>query len=174
MWTPAASTWSNRSYWPALITRAPSRLSLFARSQVLISRETLYSSDAAILSLMNDTDTRDGGLSLHFHNGRLQLNMGPRWLDDAIRVETTGRFEPGQWLHVAVTYDNSRTAAGIHVFVNGEPAPLRVGVDLLTGGLTTPTLLRIGSRSDVVLDAGTGGLGLVLSHSSYSLPSHRS
>jgi hypothetical protein len=102
--------------------------------------------DATILSLMNDKDTRDGGLSLHFRDGRLQLNMGPRWLDDALRVETERRFEPGEWLHVAVTYDASRLAAGLKVYVNGEMQPLRVGVDLLTGGLTTPTLVRIGSR----------------------------
>jgi hypothetical protein len=102
--------------------------------------------DATVLSLMNDKDTRDGGLSLHFREGRLQMNMGPRWLDDAIRLETERRFETGRWLHVAVTYDASRVAPGLKLYVDGELQQVRIGVDLLTGGLTTPTLVRLGSR----------------------------
>jgi hypothetical protein len=104
------------------------------------------SADATVLSLMNDKDTRDGGLSLHVRDGRLQLNMGPRWLDDALRVETEHRFETGRWLHVAATYDASRVAKGLKLYVDGEVQPVRVGVDLLTGGLTAPTMVRLGSR----------------------------
>jgi hypothetical protein len=102
--------------------------------------------DATVLSLMNDKDTRDGGLSVHFREGRLQINMGPRWLDDAIRLESEHRFETGQWLHVAATYDASRVASGLALYVNGERQSVRVGVDLLTGGLTAPKMVRLGSR----------------------------
>jgi hypothetical protein len=37
----------------------------------------------------------------------------------------------GQWLHLAVTYDGSSRAAGMKVFLNGEPSDTEVAADSL-------------------------------------------
>ena len=41
-------------------------------------------------------------------NGKLQVNLVQRWLDDALRVETERAVELDQWHHVMMTYDGSR------------------------------------------------------------------
>ena len=53
---------------------------------------------------MTHVDEGDG-YTLHLENGRVQLNLVKRWLDDAIRVETERRLEPERWYHVIATYD---------------------------------------------------------------------
>ena len=57
---------------------------------------------------------------------RLQVNLVQRWLDDCLRVETERVLEPNQWHHVAMTYDGSRLADGIQIYVDGEPQKLQL------------------------------------------------
>ncbi len=97
-----------------------------------------------ILSRMADTD-RAEGYSLHLQDGRLQLNLVKRWLDDALRVETVRRLEPGRWHHVAATYDGSRVAGGVRIYVDGRPEPLRVNLDDLNQSFETKEPFRIGA-----------------------------
>ena len=47
-----------------------------------------------------------------------------RWRD-AIRVETAAVVPVDEWAHVAVTYDGSREAAGVKVYVDGKPERLQ-------------------------------------------------
>src|SRR5581483_5755489 len=69
-----------------------------------------------VLARMADTD-RAEGYALHLERGRGQLNLVKRWLDDAIRVETETPLAPGRWHHVAASYDGSRLAAGIRIYL---------------------------------------------------------
>ena len=48
-----------------------------------------------------------GGYNLQLNRGKLQLNLIARWLDDALRVETTEPLRTDRWQHVVVTYDGS-------------------------------------------------------------------
>ena len=58
--------------------------------------------------------------------------MSHFWPGDAIGVETIEPLEADRWTHVAVLYDGSGRAAGLRVFLDGEPAATRVTADSLT------------------------------------------
>jgi hypothetical protein len=96
-----------------------------------------------IISRMTDAEHADGYYVV-LEQGRLQLNLIKRWLDDALRVETEAALVPGQWQHVVVTYDGSRLASGVQIYVNGKAQKLRVVLDLLNQTFATKEPLRIG------------------------------
>ncbi|MEX2120162.1 MAG: DUF1553 domain-containing protein [Pirellulales bacterium] len=103
-----------------------------------------------IVSRMTDEERADG-YGIHLVDGKVQVNLVKRWLDDAIRVETQTVLSPGEWRHVLVTYDGSRVAAGVQVYIDGEPQPMRVLLDDLNQSFQTKQPLRIGGG------AGPGG-----------------
>src|SRR5262249_43400690 len=95
-----------------------------------------------IVSRMVDVPQGEG-YSLELKGGRLQLNLVKRWLDDSLRVETENKLAPGQWHHVAAVYDGSRVAAGVRLYVNGEPQKLRILLDDLNQSFQTKEPLRL-------------------------------
>jgi hypothetical protein len=99
----------------------------------------------AILSRMDDTAMAEG-YNLHLEKGKVQLNLSKRWLDDALRVETAAALAPERWHHVMATYDGSRWASGVRIYVDGEPQKLTVNLDELNQSFNTKQPLRIGSR----------------------------
>ena len=76
------------------------------------------------------------GYELTKEPDRLVAKLVHFWPGDAIAVETTEPLVAGEWAHVAVTYDGSSRAAGLRIFVNGEPAETRVLADHLTRTIT--------------------------------------
>ena len=88
---------------------------------------------------------RGAGYYLHIENGHVQANLVKRWLDDSMRVETKKRLESDRWYHVMMTYDGSRRASGIHVYVDGEDWPLNVNHDFLNQTMASDEPLRIGA-----------------------------
>ncbi|RPI84242.1 MAG: DUF1549 domain-containing protein, partial [Planctomycetaceae bacterium] len=94
-----------------------------------------------IVSRMTDAEEADGW-SLILKNGRLQLNLVKRWLDDALRVESEIEISPEEWHHVLVTYDGSRVASGVALYVDGAQAPLRPVLDLLNQTFASKEPLR--------------------------------
>ena len=100
-----------------------------------------------IVSRMVDT-TDVAGWGLHLRDGHVQVNLVSRWLDDALRVETEAPLKPNEWQHVAMTYDGTRVASGVNVYINGEPAPLRVNLDALNQTFLKEEPLRIGTGNN--------------------------
>ncbi len=98
----------------------------------------------AILSRMVDTDRADG-YSVALSNGKLQVQLVKRWLDDAIRLETVDSLDPKRWHHVFVTYDGSREAKGIKVYLDGNLVRVKVNLDDLNQNFFTKEPLRIGA-----------------------------
>jgi hypothetical protein len=96
-----------------------------------------------VLSRMVDQPRADG-YALAITGGKVQVNLVKRWLDDAIRVETARRLEPGRWYHILFTYDGSRVAEGVKVYIDGAAAPLVVLLDDLNQSFQTSEPLRIG------------------------------
>jgi hypothetical protein len=96
-----------------------------------------------IVSRMTDVPEGDG-YQLALAGGKLQLNLVKRWLDDATRVETAEPMAGGKWHHVAATYDGSRLASGITLYVDGRPQELTVQLDELNQSFATKQPLRIG------------------------------
>jgi len=98
----------------------------------------------AILSRTAEISESDG-YTLCVTNGRVQLNLVKRWLDDALRVETEAAVEPKAWHHVAATYDGSRVPEGVRIYVDGKLAKLRVNLDELNQSFKTSEPFRIGT-----------------------------
>ena len=96
-----------------------------------------------ILSRMVD-EPQGEGFSIVLEKGKVQVNLVKRWLDDAIRVETKGSLPAGAWTHVAVTYDGSRYAKGVKVYLDGKPAAMVVHLDELNQTFLTKEPLRLG------------------------------
>ncbi len=76
------------------------------------------------------------GYELIQEDGRLSAKLCHFWPGDAICVETTGELTRGSWQHVTVTYDGTSRAAGLRIFMNGEPAATVIVQDHLTRQIT--------------------------------------
>src|SRR5262249_39951465 len=99
----------------------------------------------AILSRCDDTSYFEG-YNLHLEKGKVQLNLSKRWLDDALRVETEQALTSERWHHVLATYDGSRWATGVRIYVDGKRQKLKVNLDDLNQSFDSKEPLRIGSR----------------------------
>ncbi|HEY7154496.1 MAG TPA: DUF1553 domain-containing protein [Gemmataceae bacterium] len=97
-----------------------------------------------ILSRMVDAP-RAAGYSVVVENGKIHVNLVVRWLDDAIRVHTEESIDPERCCHVVVTYDGSRVAEGIKVYLDGRPAKRVVDLDDLNQNFQSKEPLRIGA-----------------------------
>jgi hypothetical protein len=102
------------------------------------------SKGGTILSKMKDS-AEDNGYSVVLREGKLQLNLVVRWLDDALRVETEQPLASDCWHHVLVTYDGSRLAGGVKIYVDGKPEKIRVLLDELNQSFKTAEPFRIGA-----------------------------
>src|SRR5207237_2793028 len=97
-----------------------------------------------LLSRMVDVP-RGAGYQLALTGGKVQLNLVVRWLDDALRVETARVLEPARWHHVVATYDGSRVAGGVRIYVDGRPEKLAILLDDLNQTFETRQPFRIGA-----------------------------
>jgi len=56
------------------------------------------------------------GYEFALNDGHVEFSLTHAWPGNAIRVRTREPLQPERWTHVAVTYDGSSRAAGIHVY----------------------------------------------------------
>ncbi len=104
------------------------------------------SPSGAILTRTQDTAEGEG-FGLYLKEGKVQANLVKRWLDDALRVETESSLELNRWHHVMMTYDGSREATGVNVYINGNLQKLRVLLDELNQSFDVKEPLRVGAGS---------------------------
>ncbi len=101
------------------------------------------SPDGAIVNRVEDKG--DGqGYALILKAGKLQANMVVRWLDDSLRVESVEALPLNRWSHVALTYDGSRVASGVGIYVNGAPVKIKVLLDELNQSFNVKKPFRVG------------------------------
>ena len=96
-----------------------------------------------IVSRMVHVD-QGSGYSIHLQDGHLQVNLVKRWLDDSIRVQSRNVLGLNDWQHLTVTYDGSRVAGGIHVYLDGKPLELDVLLDGINQTFAVDEPFRIG------------------------------
>ncbi len=97
-----------------------------------------------IISRTADT-ARAEGYGVALHDGKVFVHLTKRWLDDALRVEAERALPPNEWHHVLVTYDGSRVAAGVKVYIDGRREKTTVLLDELNQSFRTPEPLRVGA-----------------------------
>ncbi len=86
--------------------------------------------DGSVASRMED-NSKGKGYGLHINHGKVHVNLTSNWADDAIRVETEETLAPKRWYHVTLTYSGSRMSEGVHVYIDGQAAKLKVELDSL-------------------------------------------
>ena len=88
------------------------------------------------------------GWALHLQDGHVQVHLTNRWLDDALRIQSSSTLGRERWQQVLMTYDGSRTAKGVQIFVNGERQESEVLLDMLNQTMVNKEPLRIGSTGE--------------------------
>jgi hypothetical protein len=81
-------------------------------------------------------DAGSRGYELLLEDGRVAVGLHHMWPGNSLKVVTRRPVPLDEWAHVAVTYDGSSRAAGVRVYVNGDPAELEVVRDRLNKDIT--------------------------------------
>ena len=100
--------------------------------------------NATVYAAMDDAMSQNG-IELRLVEGRPQVVLAGRILDDVVRVETESPLQADVWSHVAWTYDGTRDAAGVHFYIDGRPAQSRVVTDTLSNKFKTTQPLVVGA-----------------------------
>ncbi|MEZ6079027.1 MAG: DUF1549 domain-containing protein [Pirellulaceae bacterium] len=78
------------------------------------------------------TDSGSRGYELLIENGKLSAGIIHFWPGNALRVTSSEELPLDRWVQVAVRYDGSSQAAGLSLFVDGQPVATEVVRDCLT------------------------------------------
>ena len=105
-------------------------------------------SSGTIMSMLNPDDRRPQGFSWSLVDNKVQVNFGPRWLDDSVRIRTKQAIPSGEWVHIAFTSDGTQMARGMGIYVNGVRQDVEVLLDIFTGTYKTNPTLVIGAEGE--------------------------
>ena len=86
------------------------------------------------------------GWDLFLENDKFAVHLIHTWPEDALKVSTRGGIDPNQWHHLAVTYDGSGKAAGVRIYLDGDPQPTDVQADTLKSSTRVDVPLKVGQR----------------------------
>jgi len=100
---------------------------------------------AAMIARM-DNQNKHRGYDLFAGHSAVSVHLIHSWPDNAIKVTTKKKLEPGKWQHVFAVYDGSGKAAGVKIYVNGEEWEWAIEQDRLKDTIKTEKTLLVGSR----------------------------
>ena len=110
---------------------------------------------AVVFANTSSFDTPFSGYELLIEEGRLTWTLAREAPGCAASVTTTQTIPTGEWTHVTVTNDGSRKAAGLKIYINGQPAGTRTVHDNLTRDYNIGTALNFTARGrDIGLRGG--------------------
>lgn len=100
-----------------------------------------------VFAKVDDSAGKAVGWELLMQNGVPAVHFLDGATSVAIRVISSDRFTSRSvWYHVAFTYDGSGKAAGIKLYVDGNPVAMKVEADNLKGSIKTTAPLHLGRR----------------------------
>jgi hypothetical protein len=86
------------------------------------------------------------GWDVEFHGTRPSFHLIHSFPSNAITVHGERELPVNTFLHFLVSYDGSGKAAGVKLYVNGQPEKTRVEHDSLNATIKTPETFSIGRR----------------------------
>ena len=107
--------------------------------------------DGALLARFTGAEKRAGrGWEIFLEKNRYVVNLADGPANRSLTIVSRDPVPNGEWQHVFFTYDGSRRAAGLKLFVNGRPARVRVRTDTLDSAQPilppAPSLRYVGSE----------------------------
>ncbi len=99
----------------------------------------------SIVARMDNTSGHRGW-DLWLEGNKLGTHIINAWPDNALKAVAKAPLKANEWYHVAVTYDGSRKAAGIKIYLNGAVQAMDVQADKLTETTRTGVPFKIGQR----------------------------
>lgn len=108
----------------------PFSVSLWVKTPDLKDRAVIFHRSRAW------TDAASRGYELLIEEGKLKWSLIHFWPGNAISIRAKAVLPLNEWTHVTVTNDGSSRAAGLRLFVNGQPAQVEIVRDHLTKDIT--------------------------------------
>jgi hypothetical protein len=103
--------------------------------------------EALVFANTTSADAPYSGYELVLEQGRLRWTLAREFPGNAASIATTATVPTGEWTHVTVTNDGSRKAAGLKIFLNGQPAGTTVAADTLTRDFVSGKSIGFAARS---------------------------
>ncbi|MDX1961701.1 MAG: DUF1553 domain-containing protein [Pirellulales bacterium] len=101
---------------------------------------------SAVFARMDDGNGYRGW-DLWIDNNRVGAHLVNSWAGDAIKVFSKAQLKkPREWQHVFVTYDGSKKAEGVKVYIDGQPQPIEIANNNLKSTIKTDVPLKLGQR----------------------------
>ncbi|HET6251111.1 MAG TPA: DUF1553 domain-containing protein, partial [Tepidisphaeraceae bacterium] len=101
----------------------------------------------AVLSKMDEGNSYRG-YDLLVDGGKINVHMIHHWTDDALKVICKKTLALNTWQHILVTYDGSRKARGLKIYVDGKSQAFDVAFDNLKETIATEKPLHLGRREE--------------------------
>ncbi len=86
------------------------------------------------------------GYQLVLEDGRASFALVHFWPGNAIKVRTKEKLKLREWLHIGITYDGSSRAAGLKLFLNGQPTATEAVKDYLFKDFANGQPLTLAAR----------------------------
>lgn len=107
--------------------------------------KTTSSTNAMRLMAEEDTSSTPDGIGFQVSGAKVRvLIRANNTIGNDIDVRSTENFNSGTWRHAVFTYDGSKTAAGIGIYVDGIKRTVTVSSDGLTGNPAVTNVFKIG------------------------------
>ncbi|MEN9572226.1 MAG: hypothetical protein RL514_81 [Verrucomicrobiota bacterium] len=107
-------------------------------------RTSAKTTGAPLGKMENGPDFR--GWDIEFSAAKASVHLIHKWPEEVIHVQTEKDLPADTFQHLAFTYDGSGKAAGLKLFVNGQPIATKVLKDKLPGTIKTTAPFAIGRR----------------------------
>ncbi len=99
-----------------------------------------------------DSKADNHGWDIYLREGIIFVQLINKQPNDSLIVATIAEITAGQWTNVTVSYNGSKRASGIQIYINGKEAQTKVYSDTLTGDITSKVKLSVGQRAHGVAD----------------------
>ena len=86
------------------------------------------------------------GFELTLDGEKLTCQLIHSWPDKAIKIASKAKLKSDVWQHVLLTYDGSRTAKGVHLYLDGQAMDTDSSADTLADSVANDKSLLVGRR----------------------------